>query len=188
VDPMRPKERDAPVASMTAIDASAPPPALGPSRCSPVALVVGLIVLVSTISLLVGSATLPDLLLPLVDVPGVAVNRVTAAPVVLSRDGVKGTGDPRFLFTAIDSIAADLRVGPAMTHRHLGAEPIARLSTSADSRKQTNGTPASSVAELARGTRAESALLATIETRRDDPRVLLLRTAAWSRERGRTKV
>ena len=184
---MRPKERDGLVASMTAIDASAPPPALGPSRCSPVALVVGLVVLVSTISLLVGGATLPDLLLPLIDVPGVAMNRVAAAPVVQSRDGVKGAGDPRFLVTAIDSIAADHRAGPAMTRRHLGADPIARFSTSADSRKQTKPAPADSAPELARGTRAESALLATIETRRDDPRVLLLRTAAWSRERGPTE-
>jgi hypothetical protein len=176
------------VHDMTAIDASALPPALGASRSSPVAFVVGLGVLISTVGLLVGGATLPDPLSLLVDIPGVPVNRVAAAPANSGQDTVKGTGDPLFLYTAIDSIAADRGVGPAMTHGHLGAEPVARSSTSADSRRQTRRAPADLATEVARGMRAESAHLATIETRRDDPRVLLLRTAAWSREHGRPNV
>ena len=121
-----------------------------------------------------------------VDIPGVAVNRVAAASVDLGQDAVQGSYDPCFLFTACDPIAADHRGGLAITNDHLGADPAVRFTTSVDSRRQTNRTPADPVTERARGTRAESALLAIIETRRDDPRALLLRTAAWSRERGRT--
>jgi hypothetical protein len=173
---------------MTASHASALPPALDPSRRSPVGLVVFLVVLISSVSLLVGGATLPNPLSLLVDIPGVAVNRVAAAPVVPGRNTAKGTGDLRFHFTAIDSVAVDHGVASTMSHDHLGAAPSARFSTSADSRKQTNRASAGLATELARGTRAESAHLATIETRRDDPRALLLRTAAWSRERGRPNV
>ena len=173
---------------MTAMNASALPPAIGPSNCSLAAFVVGLAVLISSVSLLIGGATLPDPLSLLLDIPGVAVNRVAAAPVVSSQDALQGAGNPRFFFTIIDSTAADHRERPAMTHDHLGAEPAARFSPSADNRRQTNRAPAGPAAELARGTRAESAHLATIETRRDDPRALLLRTAAWSRERGPTNV
>jgi hypothetical protein len=173
---------------MTAMSAIALPPALARSNCSPAALVVSLTVLISSVSLLVGGATLPDPLWLSLDIPGVAVNRFAAAPVVSSQDAPRRTGDPRFLFMAIDSIAPDHGGGPAIAHDHLGAEPAARLSTSADNRRQTNRAPADPATELARGTRAESAHLATIEARQDDPRALLLRTAAWSRERGRTNV
>ena len=136
--------------------------------------------------MLVGGATLPDPLSLPVAIPGVGVNRVAAAPVVPGRDAVQGTGDLRLLFTASDSTAADHGVRPALTHEHHGAEPAARFSASADRRRQANRTAAVPAIELARGTRAESAHLATIEARWDDPRALLLRTAAWSRERGRT--
>jgi hypothetical protein len=170
---------------MTTTKDSALPPALGPSSSSLVALVVGLAILIRSVSLLVGGATLPDPLSPPVDFPGVVVNRVAAAPVGPDQDAVQGTGELRFLFTASDS-ATDHGVGPAMIREHLGAEPAARFSTSANSRTEINRIAAGPASELARGTRAESAHLATIETRRDDPRALLLRTAAWSRERGGT--
>jgi hypothetical protein len=166
------------------IDASAPPPAPGPSSRSPVALVVVLAVLISSISLLIGGATLPDPPSLPVDIPDVAVNRVAAAPVAPSRDAVRGTGDPRFPFTITDSTAAHHRVDLAISHVHLAAEPAAHFTTSAETRRQTYRAPADPATELARGTRSESAHLATIETRRNDPRALLLRTAAWSRERG----
>ena len=159
---------------MTAITDSALPPALGPSSYSLVALVVGLVALISSVSLLVDGAMLPDQLSLPVDIPGVVVNRVAAAPIVPGQDAVQGTRDLGFLLAVSDSTAAD--------HR---AEPGERVSTSADSRRQTNRTVARLATELVRGTRAESAHLATIETRWDDPRALLLRTATWSRERGR---
>jgi hypothetical protein len=171
---------------MTTIDASALPTALARSNCSLAALVVCLIVLISSVSLLVGGATLLDPPSLSLDIPGVAMNRVAAAPVVSSQDAPRRTGDPRFFFTTIDSTAPVHGIGPAMVHDHLGVEPAARLSTSTDNRRQTNRAPADPATELTRGTRAESAQLATIEARRDDPRALLLRTAAWSRERGRT--
>ena len=164
---------------MTASHASAVPQALGPCSRSLVALVSGLAVLLSSVNVLLGGATLP------VDVPGAGVNRVAAASVAPNQDTAQGAGNPRFLFTASDSIAVDRGGGPALTHDHLGAAPAARFSTNADSRMQTNPTAAGLAIELARGTRAESAHLATIESRWDDPRALLLRTAAWSRERGR---
>jgi hypothetical protein len=167
---------------MTASHASAVPPALGLCSRSLVTLVGGLAVLLSSVNVLLGGATLPE------DIPGVAVNRVAAASVAPSQDTAQDTGNPRFLFTASDSSAVDHGGGPALTHDHLGAAPAARFSTNADSRRQTNRAPADLATELARGTRAESAHLATIETRWDDPRVLLLRTATWSRERGRTNV
>jgi hypothetical protein len=62
----------------------------------------------------------------------------------------------------------------------------ARYGTGFAIRKRSAVAPSDLEMQLARGTRAESAQLATIETRRNDPRVLLLRTAAWSHERGRT--
>jgi hypothetical protein len=169
---------------MTVINASALPTALGPSRCSLAALGVGLAVLISSVNLLIGGATLPDPLSLSADIPGAAVNRIAAAPVVSRQDALQGTGDPRFFFTT-DS-TANHAARPAITHDHLGAEPAARFSTSADNRRQINRAPASLATELARGTRAESVHLATIETRRDDPRALLLRIAAWNRERGST--
>jgi hypothetical protein len=172
--------RGAQVASMTASHTSAVPPALGPCSRSLVALVGGLAVLLSSVNVLLGGATLP------VDIPGVAVNRVAAASVAPIQDTAQDTGNPRFLFTAIDSIVVDHGGGPVLSHDHLGAAPSARFSPNAESRRQTNRTAAGLATELARGTRAESAHLATIETRRDDPRALLLRTAAWSRERGRS--
>jgi hypothetical protein len=178
--------RSAQVASITAIDASAPPPAPGPSSRSPVALVVGPAVLISSVNLLVGGATLPDPVSLSMGIPNVAVNRVAAAPVVPVRDAAPGTGHPRFLYTAISSTASDHGVGPAMTHERVAKEPTARFAASANGQRHTNRAPADPATELARGTRAESAHLATIETRRDDPRALLLRTAAWSRERGRS--
>jgi hypothetical protein len=172
---------------MTATHDSALPPALDPSSCSLVALVVGLAVLISSINLFLGGATLPNPLSLPGDIPSVVVNRVAAASVVPGRDAVQVTGDLRFLFTASDSTAADRGVGlVTITHEHLGAEPAARFATNAASRRQTNRTAAGLATELARGTRAESAHLASIETRWDDPRALLLRTAAWCRERGRT--
>jgi hypothetical protein len=171
---------------MTAITDSALPPALGPSSYSLVVLIVGLVALISSVSLLVDGAMLPDPLSLPMDIPGVVVNRVAAAPVVPGRDAVQGTGVLRFHVTANESTVADRGASLAMTHEHLGAVPAARVSTGADGRKQTNRTTADPAAELARGTRAESAQLATIETRWDDPRALLLRTAAWSRDRGRT--
>jgi hypothetical protein len=171
---------------MTATKDSALPPALGPSSSSLVALVVGLAILIRSVSLLVGGATLPHPLSLRVDFPGLVVNRVAAAPIVPGRDAVQGTGDLRFLFTASDS-TPDRGASLAMTtNEHLGAKPAARFSTSADSRTETNRIAAGPASGLARGTRAESAHLATIETRWDDPRALLLRTAAWSRERGGT--
>lgn len=175
--------RSAQVASIIAIDASALPPALGPSNRSPVALVVGLAVLISSIRLLVGGATLPGPLSLPVDLPGVAVNQA-AAVVAPGREAVQGTGNSGFLLTAIDSTAADHRVGSAMTNDHLAAEPAAHFTTSAQSRRQTNRAPADPATELARGMRAESAHLATVETRQHDPRASLIRTAAWNRERG----
>lgn len=172
---------------MTTTKDSALPPALGPSSCSLVALVVGLAILIRSASLLVDGATPPDLISLPRDIPGVVVNRVAAASVVPGRDAVQVTGDLRFLFTASDSTAADRGVDlVTTTHEHLGAEPAARFATNAASRRQTNRTAAGLATELARGTRAESAHLASIETRWDDPRALLLRTAAWCRERGRT--
>ena len=187
---MRPRRalhrRGAQVGSLAASHGSALPPALTARSRSLVALIVGLVVVISSVSLLVGGATLPDPLSLPVDIPGVAVNRVAAASVDLGQDAVQGSYDPCFLFTACDPIAADHRGGLAITNDHLGTDPAVRFTTSVDSRRQTNWTPADPVTERARGTRAESALLAIIETRRDDPRALLLRTAAWSRERGRT--
>jgi hypothetical protein len=164
---------------MTASHASAVPPALGPTSRSLVALVGGLAVLLSSVNVLLGG-TLP------VDNPGLAMNRVAAASVAPSQDAAQDTGNPRFLFTAVDSIAVAHGGGSTLTHDHLGVAPSARFSTNADSRRQTNQTAAGLATELARGARAESAHLATVGIRWDDPRLLLLRTAAWSRERGRT--
>jgi hypothetical protein len=173
---------------MPAMDASALPPALDPSRCSLAAIVVGLACFISSVILLIVGAALPGpLSLPLA-IPGAVVNRVAAAPVVSSQDTLQSAGDPHVFFPAIDFKAADHGGGTAMTHDHLGAEPAARLSTSADNPSQTHRAATILAAELARGTRAESAHLATIEIRRDDPRALLLRTAAWNRERGRSNV
>jgi hypothetical protein len=141
---------------MTTTKDSALPPALGPSSCSLVALVVGLAILIRSVSLLVGGATLPDPLSLPVDFPGVVVNRVAAAPVGPDQDAVQGTGELRFLFTASDSTAADRGVGPAMIREHLGAEPAARFATNAASRRQTNRTAAGLATELTRGTRGVS--------------------------------
>jgi hypothetical protein len=148
--------RSAQVASITVIDASTPSPAPGSSSRSPVALVVGLAVLISSVNLLVGGATLPDPLSLSVDIPGVAVNRVAAAPIVPGRDVAPGMGDQRFLFTAISSTAADHGVGPAITNERLATEPTARFAASAGGQRQTNRAPANPATELARGTRRVS--------------------------------
>jgi hypothetical protein len=171
------------IQSLKTIDASALTTALASSSRSPVAFVAGLAICISSVGLLCSGATLPD---PLSHFPGVAANRVAVAPFIPSPDAVEGTGDPGFLFIAIDSTAANQGVGSAIAHDHPGAEPPALLTLSADNRRRTNWAIAGLATELGRGKRAESAHLATIETRRNDARALLLRTAAWNRERGRT--
>ena len=105
---------------MTTIDASPLPTALARSNCSLAALVVSLTVLISSVGLLNGDATLPDPLPIPANFPGVAVNRAAAAPGVSNQDAPQRTGEPRFHFTAIDSTAADHGVSPAVAHDHLG--------------------------------------------------------------------
>ncbi len=171
---------------MTAISALALPPTLGPRNRSLAALVGGLAVLISSVSLHIGGPTLTDPQSLPVIISCAAVNRAGAASMISSQDALQGTGDPRFLFTTLDSSAADHGSSPAMPRELLRTEPSAHFTASTDNQKQTNRAHVGPAAELARGTRAESASFATIETRRDDPRALLLRIAAWSRERGRT--
>jgi hypothetical protein len=182
-----PRGRGAQAASTAAIDDSAEPTARCPS-CSPVALVVSLAALISSIGLLLGGAMLLGPLSLPEEVPGVAVNQVAAASVDPGQNAAQATGDRHFPFTASDPITTDHRAGSVVTHDHLGAEPTSLVLPGSNGRRRFRPATGDLPTQLARGTRSESVHLAGIEARRDDPRAMLLRTAVWSRERGRTSV
>jgi hypothetical protein len=182
-----PRGRGAQAASTAAIDDSAEPTARNLSS-SPGALVVGLAAFVSSIGLLLGGAMPLDPLSLPGGIPGVAVNHVAAASVDPGQNAAQATGDLHVPFTASDPITTDHRAGSVVTHDHFGAESTGPVLPGSIDQRRSSPASGDLPTQLARGTRSESVLLAGIEARRDDPRAMLLRTAVWSRERGRTSV
>jgi hypothetical protein len=162
---------------MTAIHASAPTTALDRSRRSPAMLVVGLVACVCGFAVLVASAVLPGLTPHPGAIPAAAANQPAAAPTAVRHDAARIIDDPRRLPATSDPAPTTRRAGPITTHDHYNAELIASERPGLDTR---GGSPRPSLClevDLGRGTRAESAHLATLPLQRD-PREALLTLAA----------
>ncbi len=100
----------------------------------------------------------------------------------------RASGPPRLRSTAGDAPPAARRSGSVTAHEAVGGDPIGRVRPGSDGPTWSRAVAGDLAMELARGTRAESAHLATIGARADDPRLALLRLAVWSRERRPTGV
>ena len=152
------------------------------------ALVVGLAMLLLSVQVLLLGTGGQDPLATLLNGPAARAAWATAAPFDGRRVAAPAARSPRVHIAAGDPLAADHRSGSGTTPDAVAANPIGPMLPEHDGRRRPSGAFGDLVTALERGTCAESAHLATIETRRDDPRLELLRTALWSRERRPTGV
>jgi hypothetical protein len=161
---------------MAAIDASAPATALDSSSRSLVALV-GLTALASGVSMLLVGVMLPALHSHPVAIIAAEANQAAAAPLAVRQDVAQVPEDSP-LIASRDPFSVAHRAGPITTHDHRNAEQSASVRPGLDLR---GGSPRPSPClktDLERGTRAESAPLATIPLKRDPREVLITLVAA----------
>jgi hypothetical protein len=162
---------------MTAIRASTPATALDPYSRSPVAFVLGLVAFISGFTVIVAGAVLPDLTSHPVAVLATAANQAAAAPIAVRQDVARVPEDPHLLPASSDPSSTTRRSGLITTQDHRNAEQIAPVRPGPDIRGQSPRLSPCLKSNLERGTRAESAHLATIPLRRD-PREALITLAA----------
>ena len=163
---------------MTAIDASAPVTALDPNSRYPVMLVVGLVAFIFGFTVLVAGAVLPDLTSHPVTVLATAANQAATAPIAVRQDIARVPENPHLLPASRDSGSTARRTGPIMTQDHRNAEQIAPVRSGHDIRGRSPRPSPCLETDLERGTRAESAHLATIPLQRDPREALLVLAAA----------
>jgi hypothetical protein len=162
---------------MTAIRPLAPATALDPYSRSPVAFVLGLVAFISGFTVIVAGAVLPDLTSHPFAVLTTAANQAATASIAVRQDAVRVTEDPHLLPASSDLGSAARQAGPIRTQTHRNAEQIAPVRLGLDIRGGVSRPSPCLKSDLERGTRAESAHLATIPLQRD-PREALITLAA----------
>ena len=172
---------------MATLGTPVPIPALAILRTAssrtPMALVMSLAILIIGFSVLFGTEVWDLAAHPRAD-PAAGATRAVAILLASGYDAGRATGPSHLRSTAGDSLPANHRSESVAAHDAIGVAQGRPVRPGADSRRWAWAVTAALEMELARGTRAESTQLATIAMRRDDPRMVLLRTAVWSRERG----
>jgi hypothetical protein len=163
---------------MTATRASSQLTRLGRNSRSTAAFVLGLVAFISGFAMLFIGAVLPDLQSHPVAVLAAAANRVDPAPVFNPQVVARAAGGPRLLAASSEPRSA-VRSGEAtMTYDDLAAGQIFAVHPDPDIRAGSPRLSPCVKIDDERGTRAESAHLATIPLKWDPREVLIALVAA----------